>query len=134
MGYPGTLCKNSGNGSFADFLAAISVNFIESGARQNRARFWQYSRPDPIRPDQSGSGPINWDRARPDPTRPDQTRSDPIRPDRESILAILPIEDRILVMRRSATMLKNSVLLMRRACPDEPDDGKYEFYYVSYSY
>jgi hypothetical protein len=26
------------------------------------------------------------------------------------------------------------VLLLRRACPDEPDDGKYEYYYVSYSY
>jgi hypothetical protein len=25
-----------GNGSFADFLSAISVNFIESGARKNR--------------------------------------------------------------------------------------------------
>jgi hypothetical protein len=29
---------------------------------------------------------------------------------------------------------KNGVLLLRRACPDEPDDGKYEYYYVSYSY
>jgi hypothetical protein len=26
------------------------------------------------------------------------------------------------------------VLLLHRACPDEPDDGKYEYYYVSYSY
>jgi ABC-type sugar transport system ATPase subunit len=29
--HPRTLRKNSGNGSFADFLATISVNFIESG-------------------------------------------------------------------------------------------------------
>jgi hypothetical protein len=95
---------------------------------------WRYSRSGPINrdrarsigigPDQSGSGPINRDRARPDP----------IRPDRESILAMLPIEDPILVMRRSATMPKNGALLLRRACPDEPDDGKYEYYYVSYSY
>ncbi len=40
----GTLCKNLGNGSFADFLATISVNFIESGCRspkmgQNWGRF-----------------------------------------------------------------------------------------------
>jgi hypothetical protein len=34
-----TLCKNSGNGSFADFLATISVNFIESGAHQNQPDF-----------------------------------------------------------------------------------------------
>jgi hypothetical protein len=31
-------------------------------------------------------------------------------------------------------MSKNGALLLRRACPDEPDDGKYEYYYVSYSY
>jgi hypothetical protein len=47
---------------------------------------------------------------------------------------MLPIEDPILVMRQLATMPKNGVLLLRRACPDEPDDGKYEYYYVSYSY
>ena len=81
------------------------------------ARFWRYSRSGPIGPDQLGSA-----------------QPDPIRPDRESILAMLPIEDPILVMRRSATMPKNGALLLRRACPDEPDDGKYEYYYVSYSY
>jgi ABC-type sugar transport system ATPase subunit len=37
--HPRTLCKNLGNGSFADFLATISVNFIESGAHQNRPDF-----------------------------------------------------------------------------------------------
>jgi ABC-type sugar transport system ATPase subunit len=37
--HPRTLRKNSGNGSFADFLATISVNFIESGAHQNRPDF-----------------------------------------------------------------------------------------------
>jgi hypothetical protein len=76
---------------------------------------------------------IKWDRADQlgsGPTRPDQT----IRPNRESILVMLPIEDLILVMRRSATKPKNGVLLLHRACPDEPDDGKYEYYYVSYSY
>jgi hypothetical protein len=26
------------------------------------------------------------------------------------------------------------VLLLRCACPDEPDNCKYEYYYVSYSY
>jgi hypothetical protein len=69
-------------------------------------------------------GPISWDRAQPDL----------IRPDLELILAMLTIEDPILVMRRSATMQKNGALLLRRACPDEPDDGKHEYYYVSYSY
>ena len=73
-----------------------------------------------IGPDQSGSGPINRDR----PRSIGIGRSGPTRPDRESIL----------VMRRSATMPKNGALLLRRACPDEPDDGKYEYYYVSYSY
>jgi hypothetical protein len=52
----GTLRKNLGNGNLADFLATISVNFIESGARQNQAQFWRYSRSGPI-------GPINRDRA-----------------------------------------------------------------------
>jgi hypothetical protein len=47
---------------------------------------------------------------------------------------MLPIEDPILVMRRLATVSKNGALLLGRACPDEPDDGKYEYYYVSYSY
>jgi ABC-type sugar transport system ATPase subunit len=37
--HPRTLRKNSGNGSFADFLATISVNFIESGAHQNQPDF-----------------------------------------------------------------------------------------------
>jgi hypothetical protein len=74
--------------------------------------------------DQSGSGPINQDRARPDPIRPDQ----------ESILVMLLIKDPIMGMHRSAMMPKNGVLLLRRACPDEPDDGKYEYYYFSYSY
>jgi hypothetical protein len=39
---------------------------------------------------------------------------------------MLPIEDPILVMRRLATVSKNGALLLGRACPDEPDDGKYE--------
>jgi hypothetical protein len=47
---------------------------------------------------------------------------------------MLPIKGLILVMRQLATMPKNGVLLLCRACPDEPDDGKYEYYYVSYSY
>jgi hypothetical protein len=59
---------------------------------------------------------------------PDQTRSGVDFGDAPEI------EDPILVMRRSATMSKNGALLLRRACPDEPDDGKYEYYYVSYSY
>jgi hypothetical protein len=93
-------------------------------------RFWQYSRSGRLGPinqdqaDQSGPGPINRDWARPDQ----------IRPDRESILAMLPIKDPILVMCRLATMPKNGVLLLCRACPDEPDNCKYEYYYVSYSY
>jgi hypothetical protein len=103
-----------GNGSFADFLAAISVNFIESGARQNPGPILVIL---PIRPDWAQSIGIG-------PTRPNQ----------ESILAMLPIKDLILVMRRSATMPKNGALLLRCACPDEPEDGKYEYYYVSYSY
>jgi ABC-type sugar transport system ATPase subunit len=37
--HPRTLRKNSGNGSFADILATISVNFIESGAHQNQPDF-----------------------------------------------------------------------------------------------
>jgi hypothetical protein len=77
-------------------------------------QFWQYSRSGSIGPNQLGSGPI--------------------RPDRDSILAMLPIKDPILVMRRSAMMPKNGALLLRRACPDEPDDDKYEYYYISYSY
>jgi hypothetical protein len=40
---------------------------------------------------------------------------------------MLPIEDPILVMRRSATMPKKGALLLRHACPDEPDNGKYEY-------
>jgi hypothetical protein len=108
-----------GNGSFADFLATISVNFIESGACQNWGLILAIL---PIRPDQA-IGP-DWDRAQPDP----------IRPDWESILVMLPIEHPILVMHRLATMLKNGALLLHRACPDEPDNGKYEYYYVSYSY
>jgi hypothetical protein len=47
---------------------------------------------------------------------------------------MLPIEDPILVMRQLSEMLKNGALLLRHACPDEPEDGKYEYYYVSYSY
>ncbi len=109
----GTLRKNLGNGSFADFLSAISVKQFY--------RIW-HSPILVILPIKSG--PINRDRAQPDP----------IRPDRESILVMLPIEDPILVMGRSATMPKNGALLLHRACPDEPDDGKYEYYYVSYSY
>jgi hypothetical protein len=50
------------------------------------------------------------------------------------MLEMLPIEDPILVMRRSATMPKNGALLLRCACPDELEDGKFEYYYVSYSY
>ncbi len=62
-GRSGTLHKNLGNGSFADFLAAISVNFIESGARQNWAPIlailpirlnWAWSIG--IRPNQTRSG------------------------------------------------------------------------------
>jgi hypothetical protein len=126
----GTLCKNLGNGSFADFLATISVNFIESGARQNQALILAILPIRPIGPYQSGSG-------RSIGTRPNQSglaRPDRIRPNRESILAMLPIEDPILVMCRLATMPKNGVLLLRCACPDEPDNCKYEYYYVSYSY
>jgi hypothetical protein len=47
---------------------------------------------------------------------------------------MLPIEDLILVMPRLATMPKKSALLLCHACPDEPDNGKDEYYYVSYSY
>jgi hypothetical protein len=47
---------------------------------------------------------------------------------------MLLIKDPIMGMHRSAMMPKNGVLLLRRACPDEPDDGKYEYYYFSYSY
>jgi hypothetical protein len=47
---------------------------------------------------------------------------------------MLPIEDPILAMRRSPTMPKKGALLLRRAHPDEPDNGKDEYYYVSYSY
>jgi hypothetical protein len=100
-----------GNGSFADFLATISGNFIESGACQNWGLILAIL-----------------------PIRPDRAQPDPIRPDRESILVMLPIEHPILVIHRLATMPKNGVLLLRRACPDEPDNGKYEYYYVSYSY
>jgi hypothetical protein len=39
---------------------------------------------------------------------------------------MLLIEDPILVMRQSAEMPKNGAL--RHACPDEPEDGKYEYY------
>ena len=73
----GTLCKNLGNGSFADFLAAISVNFIESGARQNRAPILAIL---PIRPDRARSiriRPINGT-AQSIGIGPNQTRSDPI--------------------------------------------------------
>jgi hypothetical protein len=59
MGYkcsPGTLCRNSGNGSFADFLAAISVNFIESGAHQNRGPILVILPIRLIGPNQLGSG------------------------------------------------------------------------------
>jgi hypothetical protein len=75
-------------------------------------------------PDQARSDPINRDRPRPDP----------IRPDRESILAMLPIEDPILVMPRSATMPKKDALLLCRVAQMKPDNGKDEYYYVSYSY
>jgi hypothetical protein len=75
------------------------------------AQFWQYSRSGPI-------GLINQDSAQPDP----------IRSNWESILVMLLIEDPILVMHRSAMMPKNGALLLHRACPDEPDDGKYEYY------
>jgi hypothetical protein len=91
----GTLCKNSGNGSFADFLAAISVNFIDSGTRQNWPRFWQYSQ----------SGLI----------RPDQTQSDLIGSQFWGC------------SRSKTTMPKKGALLLRHACPDEPDNGKYEY-------
>jgi hypothetical protein len=76
----GTLRKNLGNGNFADFLAIISVNFIESGAYQNQAQFWRFSRSGPIRPDQAQSGRsigiarINQNQAQPDPIRPNQTQ------------------------------------------------------------
>jgi hypothetical protein len=61
-----------GNGSFADFLAAISVNFIESGARQNRGPILTIL---PIRPDRArsiGIGPNQSGWAQPD--APDQTQ------------------------------------------------------------
>jgi hypothetical protein len=98
----------------------LSVNFTKSGARQNWGLILAILLIRPIGP----LGPINWDWAQPDP----------IRPDRESILVMLPIEHPILVMHRLATMPKNGALLLCRACPDEPDNGKYEYYYVSYSY
>jgi hypothetical protein len=47
---------------------------------------------------------------------------------------MLLIKDPILVMRQLAEMPKNGALLLRHACPDEPEDGKHEYYYVSYSY
>ncbi len=110
------------------FLPQLSVNFIRLGARQNRPNFGdtpdQADRaPHLIGPDQLGSGLINQDWAQPDPSRPDW----------ELMLVMLSIEDPILVKRRLATMPENGALL-HRACPDEPDDGKYEYYYVSYSY
>jgi hypothetical protein len=44
-----------GNGSFADFLATISVNFIKSGARQNEGPILAILPIRPIGPNQSGS-------------------------------------------------------------------------------
>jgi hypothetical protein len=85
-----------GNGNFADFLAVISDNFIESGACQNQAQFWRFSRSGPIRP-------INWDQlnqSESGPTRPNQTHlgvNFGDAPDRRPDFG-----DPILVMRRSA--------------------------------
>ncbi len=76
QGVPGTLRKNLGNGSFADFLATIVCQFYQIGRSPKSAQFWWYSRSGRsgppidrarsigIRPDQSGLGP----------TRPEQTR------------------------------------------------------------
>jgi hypothetical protein len=50
--------QNSGNGSFADFLAAISVNFVDSLALAKiGAQFWQYLI-NRVGPNQTQSDPI----------------------------------------------------------------------------
>jgi hypothetical protein len=90
------LHKNLGNGSFADSLAAISVNFVDSGARQN----W---------------GPIRG-------------QSDLIRPNQfwqysRSKTRFWRCADHLQCPKK-----------VRRARPDQPDNGKDEYYYVSYSY
>ncbi len=81
---------------------------------------------DLINRDQAQSVRIGTNQSGSGPTRPDQIRSGVDfgeAPDRRPNFG-----------EQSATMPKNGVLLLRRACPDEPDDGKYEYYYFSYSY
>jgi hypothetical protein len=81
-------------------------------------------------PNQARLGPINRDWAQSIGIGPNQTQSDPIgvnfgdAPNQRPDFGDVPI----------GHDAKNGVLLLRRACPDEPDDGKYEYYYVSYSY
>jgi hypothetical protein len=58
---------------------------------------------------------------------PNQSGSGPTRPDQ----AWLGVDFGDVPIGWDA---ENGALLLRHACPDEPEDGKYEYYYVSYSY